>query len=131
MQYLKAKIIPIVLYIFQQNESNLLLRSRCLATLANLGSNFPEAVKEMLELDVLELSVEMFHRHSDNAQLQSRCLQLLWAFIKEGDQKADEICTQEMLDAVLQAQIRVLKKITGLFLFSKIGLLMSLVCVCR
>ena len=119
MQYLKAKIIPIVLHIFQQNESNLLLRSRCLATLANLGSNFPKAVKEMLELDILQLSVEMFHRHSDNAQLQSRCLQLLWACIKEGDQKADEICTQEMLDAVLQAQIWVLKNHRPILVFKK------------
>ena len=55
----------------------------------------------MLEKDVLNLTLEMLHSHKDHAQILSRCLQLLWSFLRDAEVR-DEICTQEMLDLVLE-----------------------------
>ena len=98
-QYLKAKILPPILQILQSNGPTF-MQARCLATLANLASNCPQAVEEMMDLEIHELAMEMLRSQSD-PQIQSRCLQLLWAFLNS-QKMVEEIGTEEMMDVVLE-----------------------------
>lgn len=65
----------------------------------------PQAVQAVLEQDVLNLTLEMLHSHKDHGQILSRCLQLLWSFLREDGEVREQICTQEMLDVVLEDRV--------------------------
>ncbi|CAJ1424105.1 unnamed protein product [Effrenium voratum] len=101
--YLEAGLIPSIQRL-QAEAPSTFLRGRCLATLANLASNFPEAAEQMRALGVVEAVVDRLCTDEDE-QILCRCLQLLWAFLRSSRNKQhhEKIGTMKVLDAVLRA----------------------------
>ena len=99
--YIHANIIPHMQRLLQDGDD--FLQSRCLGALANLASNNTEAVERM---SGMEDAVIHMLRKRETEQVQSRCLQLLWAFLRAGRQKRQkpqQLCSSEFLNAVLAA----------------------------
>ena len=99
--YIQANIIPHMQRLLQEGDE--FLQSRCLGAMANLASNNTDAVERMsgMEDEVIDML-----RERDSEQVHSRCLQLLWAFLRTARrkrQKPPQLCSEEFLGAVLDA----------------------------